>query len=80
MHQVISRTHLKMRVWERGAGLTKACGTGACAALVCAARANKTDRKAKLILDGGELIIEWDEETDHVIMTGPVELEQSFTV
>ncbi|MEM7328781.1 MAG: diaminopimelate epimerase [Pseudomonadota bacterium] len=78
--QILDRQTIRLRVWERGAGLTKACGTGACAALVCAARANKTDRKAKLILDGGELIIEWDEETDHVIMTGPVELEQSFTV
>ncbi|MEL6694372.1 MAG: diaminopimelate epimerase, partial [Pseudomonadota bacterium] len=64
----------------RGAGLTKACGTGACAALVCAARAGKTEREAKLILDGGDLFIHWDEKTDHVIMTGPVELEESFTV
>ncbi|MEO1552876.1 MAG: diaminopimelate epimerase [Pseudomonadota bacterium] len=78
--QIIDRQTIRLRVWERGAGLTKACGTGACAALVCAARADKTDRKAKLILDGGELIIEWNEDTDHVIMTGPVELEESFTV
>ncbi|MEM7637851.1 MAG: diaminopimelate epimerase [Pseudomonadota bacterium] len=78
--QIIDRQTIRLRVWERGAGLTKACGTGACAALVCAARADKTDRRAKLVLDGGELLIEWDEETDHVIMTGPVELEESFTV
>ena len=78
--QVIDRQTIRLRVWERGAGLTKACGTGACAALVCAARAGKTDRSAKLILDGGELQITWDEKTDHVIMTGPVELEQEMDV
>ncbi|MGB3625606.1 MAG: diaminopimelate epimerase [Henriciella sp.] len=78
--QIIDRQTIRLRVWERGAGLTKACGTGACAALVCAARARKTDRKAKLILDGGDLIIDWREDTDHVLMTGPVELEMSFEV
>ncbi len=78
--QVIDRETIRLRVWERGAGLTKACGTGACAALVCAARADKTERKAKLILDGGDLTIEWKETTDHVIMTGPVELEQTLDV
>lgn len=78
--QVIDRQTIRLRVWERGAGLTKACGTGACAALVCAARAGKTERQARLILDGGDLFIDWDETTDHVIMTGPVELEESFTV
>lgn len=78
--QIIDRETIRLRVWERGAGLTKACGTGACAALVCAARAKKTGRKAKLILDGGDLIIHWDETNDHVIMTGPVELEQTLDV
>ncbi len=78
--QVIDRGTIRLRVWERGAGLTKACGTGACAALVCAARAGKTERTAKLILDGGELTIEWRERDDHVLMTGPVELEMSFEV
>jgi diaminopimelate epimerase len=73
--QVIDRETIRLRVWERGAGLTKACGTGACAALVCAARAGKTERKARMILDGGALIIEWSETDDHVYMTGPVELE-----
>ena len=73
--QVIDRNTIRLRVWERGAGLTKACGTGACAALVCAARAKLTERKAKLILDGGELLIEWRESDDRVYMTGPVELE-----
>lgn len=78
--QIIDRQTIRLRVWERGAGLTKACGTGACAALVCAARAGKTDRKAKLLLDGGDLIIDWRESDDHVLMTGPVELEMEFEV
>ena len=78
--QVIDANTIRLRVWERGAGLTKACGTGACAALVCAARAKKTERRAKLILDGGELEIHWDEATDRVLMTGPVELEYSGSI
>jgi diaminopimelate epimerase len=73
--QIIDRETIRLRVWERGAGLTKACGTGACAALVCAARAKHTGRKARLVLDGGELTIDWRESDDHVYMTGPVELE-----
>jgi len=73
--QIIDREHIRLRVWERGAGLTKACGTGACAALVCAARAGLTERTAKLILDGGELLIDWRDSDDHVYMTGPVEME-----
>ncbi|HPE47005.1 MAG TPA: diaminopimelate epimerase [Hyphomonas sp.] len=73
--QVIDRHKIRLRVWERGAGLTKACGTGACAALVCAARAKLTDRKAMLVLDGGDLVIDWRESDDHVYMTGPIELE-----
>ena len=73
--QIIDRKTIRLRVWERGAGLTKACGTGACAALVCAARAGLSDRKARLILDGGELVVEWRESDDRVLMTGPIELE-----
>ena len=73
--EVIDRNTIRLRVWERGAGLTLACGTGACAALVCAARKGLTERQARLILDGGELDIRWDEDSDHVFMTGPVELE-----
>ena len=76
--QIIDSGTIRLRVWERGAGLTKACGTGACAALVCAARAGKTGRKARLTLDGGELLIDWREDTNHVLMTGPVEVEMSF--
>jgi diaminopimelate epimerase len=75
--QVKARDRIRLRVWERGAGLTLACGTGACAALVACARRGLTDRKATLELDGGELVIEWRESDNHVIMTGGVELEYS---
>jgi len=64
-----------IRTWERGAGLTKACGSAACAAAVAAARLRRTDRKVKVTLPGGELAIEWRESDDHVLMTGPVEFE-----
>jgi diaminopimelate epimerase len=73
--EIRSKSEIRLKVWERGAGLTKACGSGACAALVAAARRNLTDRKAKIILDGGELLIEWRKSDDHVLMSGPVELE-----
>jgi diaminopimelate epimerase len=68
--QVISRSRIRMRVWERGAGITLACGTGACATLVNAVRRGLTDRKATVVLDGGELFIEWRESDNHVLMTG----------
>ena len=73
--QVIDRGRIRLRVWERGAGLTKACGTGACAALVAAARRDLTDRAATLELDGGELFVEWRASDDHVIMTGPAAVD-----
>ncbi|MEL6257826.1 MAG: diaminopimelate epimerase [Pseudomonadota bacterium] len=73
--QIIDRQTMRLRVWERGAGLTKACGTGACAAVVCAVRAKKTERAVQVVVDGGELAIEWREEDDRVLMTGPVETE-----
>jgi len=63
--------HLRMRVWERGAGITLACGTGACAALVAANLRGLAGRKARVTLDGGELQIEWRESDNHVLMTGP---------
>jgi diaminopimelate epimerase len=66
---------IRLRVWERGAGLTKACGTGACAALVAAARRRLCGRSATVVLDGGALQIEWREADDHVLMTGAVEVE-----
>jgi len=72
--QVIDRGRIRLRVWERGAGLTRACGTGACAALVAAARRQLVERAATLELDGGELFIEWRED-GHVIMTGPAAVD-----
>lgn len=75
--KVIDRNHIRLRVWERGAGLTLACGTGACAALVATARRGLTDRKATVVVDGGTLTIDWDEASGHVFMTGPVEIERT---
>jgi diaminopimelate epimerase len=72
--QVEARDRIVLRVWERGAGLTKACGSAACAALVAAARKKLTDRKATVTLPGGDLLIAWRAD-GHVLMTGPVELE-----
>lgn len=68
---VQARDHLVQKVWERGAGLTLACGSGACAALVAAHRAGLADRKARISLPGGDLAIEWTPD-DHVLMTGGV--------
>jgi diaminopimelate epimerase len=68
--QVIDRRNLRMRVWERGAGVTLACGTGTCATVVAAVLNDLTDRKVKVRLDGGELFVEWRED-NHVAMTGP---------
>jgi diaminopimelate epimerase len=73
--QIVGRDRIRLRVWERGVGETKACGTGACAALVAASRRGLTDRKATVELPGGELEIEWRESDGHVLMTGPVEVE-----
>jgi diaminopimelate epimerase len=73
--EIVSRDRIRLRVWERGVGETRACGTGACAALVAAARRGLTDRKATIELTGGELEIEWREADDHVLMTGPIEVE-----
>ncbi len=69
--QVLNATTLRLRVWERGAGLTLACGSGACAALVNAHRRGLTARRASVIVDGGSLLIEWRDD-GHVMMTGPV--------
>ena len=67
---VLSRDRLRMRVWERGSGVTLACGTGSCAVLVAANLCGLADRRATIVLDGGELVDEWDVETGHVFMTG----------
>lgn len=69
--QVLSRTEANMRVWERGSAETWACGTGTCATVVACILNGLTDRKVLVHLLGGDLIIEWDDETNHVFMTGP---------
>ena len=69
--QVLDQARIRMRVWERGVGMTLACGTGACATAVAAIRRGLTGRKVELVLDGGSLNIEWREEDGHVLMTGP---------
>ena len=74
--QVVSRDELIMRTWERGAGLTKACGSAACAAAVSAARTGRTERSVRITQPGGSLRVEWRDD-DHVVMTGPAEWEFS---
>jgi diaminopimelate epimerase len=69
--QILSPGCVRLRVWERGVGITRACGTGACAALVAASRRGLTGRTAEIILDGGALEITWRAD-GHVLMTGPV--------
>lgn len=69
--QVISSNEIKMRVWERGSGITMACGTGACATLVAAALTGRTGRDATIMMDGGSLHIEWRESDNHIYMRGP---------
>ncbi len=73
--QAVARDRVILRVWERGAGATLACGTAACATLVSGVRKNLTDRKAVISLPGGDLGVEWRATDDHVLMSGPVELE-----
>lgn len=73
--EILDKDEIRLRVWERGVGITQACGTGACAALVAAHRQSRTGRKARIIMDGGVLHIKWRESDNHIIMTGPVELE-----
>lgn len=75
--EIVSPETIRLRVWERGAGLTLACGSGACATLVNAVRRGLTARRVEMILDGGRLVIEWRESDGHVLMTGPA--ETSFT-
>ena len=72
---IASRERLLIRTWERGAGLTQACGSAACAAAVTAARFGYTERRVTVSLPGGELAIEWRASDDHVLMTGPVAYE-----
>src|ERR1700688_50619 len=72
---IVSRDAIVIRTWERGAGLTKACGSAACAAAVAAARLKRINRKVTVTLPGGDLTVDWRTSDDHVLMTGPVEFE-----
>ncbi|MHA1517846.1 MAG: diaminopimelate epimerase [Alphaproteobacteria bacterium] len=78
--QVLAPGQVKMRTWERGAGLTLACGTAACAAVVAAIRCELADRTVKVSLPGGDLVIEWREADGHVLMTGPYALDFEGTL
>ena len=71
--QALSKGEVRLRVWERGVGITLACGSAACATAVAAARKKLTDRRVRVVLDGGALDIEWRDD-NHVLMTGPTEL------
>lgn len=77
--QVINRSEIKLKTWERGAGLTRACGSAACAAAVCGARKKLVERAVTVHVPGGPLHIEWRAD-DHIIMTGPVEDEYAGEV
>ena len=66
----MDRQHLRMRVWERGAAVTLACGTGSCATLTAAVLNDLADRRAEIQLDGGKLVVEWAKD-NHLYMTGP---------
>ncbi len=72
MAKVVARNHVIVNVWERGAGLTKACGTAACAVMAAGFRIKMIDRAARVTLPGGDLMMSINEETEHVIMTGPL--------
>lgn len=76
---VRDRGIVRMRVWERGAGVTQACGSGACAAAVAAARRDMTDRRVEVVLDGGSLYIDWRDD-NHVVMSGPVAVSFSGAI
>ena len=69
--QIVCKDTIRMRVWERGSGITQACGTGACATAVAAFINELTGRKSDIIMDGGTVTIEWDEISGHILMTGP---------
>ena len=71
--QVLPDGRIRTRVWERGSGITQACGTGACATAVAAAVVGKAGRKSDIVMDGGTISIEWCENNNHVYMTGPAE-------
>jgi diaminopimelate epimerase len=78
--EVLAPDRIKLRVWERGVGITLGCGSAACATLVAASRLGLTDRTARIELPGGALTIEWRASDDHVLMTGPVEFEREIVL
>jgi diaminopimelate epimerase len=78
--QVLGSSAIKVRTWERGAGLTRACGTAACAAAVASARRGLIGRKVRVSLPGGDLLIEWRESDRHILMTGPYALDYEGTL
>lgn len=78
--QIINESHIRLRVWERGVGITQACGTGACATAAAAARKNLTGRRVTITLDGGDLEIEWREANNRIYMTGPTSLDYEGTI
>jgi diaminopimelate epimerase len=78
--QVLAPHALKVRTWERGAGLTRACGTAACATAVAAVRRELTGRKVRVTLPGGDLLVEWRESDGHILMTGPYALDYEGTL
>jgi diaminopimelate epimerase len=75
--RVLAPDHLRVRLWERGTGVTRACGTGACAATVAGVLTGRAKRDVTVTLDGGDLRVRWDEETNHVFLTGPASLNFS---
>jgi len=77
---VTSPEDITLKVWERGVGLTKACGSAACAVVVAASRKGLTKRNATVHLPGGDLVIEWREGDDHILMSGPFEYEYDSTL
>jgi diaminopimelate epimerase len=74
---IVARDHVVIRTWERGAGLTLACGSAACATVVAGARLGRLARRARVTLPGGDLWIDWRQQDDHVLMSGPAEFEFS---
>jgi diaminopimelate epimerase len=78
--RVDAKDHIALKVWERGAGLTRACGTAACAAIASAARIKLTGRRATVTLPGGDLAMEWRESDDHILMTGAIAYEFEGTL
>lgn len=69
--EITAPDKIRVRVWERGTGVTQACGSGACATMVAAVRRGLSNRRAEIVLDGGSLFLEWREQDSHVLMTGP---------